>query len=306
MPRRRRFTIVLVPHNDARVKEIGGPFVVLCGVFVLLLIVLGVWGMASTYLTTLFGGSKLASLEHENKLLTVRLHELGKLRDVFDDQMTALVKREQEMRLVVGLPDIPSDIRKVGVGGPTDPAASSAQPGSTVSRAGSLKDDINRLIREAKLELASLKEIQEKAQNDREYWNHIPTVKPVRGAFSSGFGVRRDPFTGLHRMHQGVDLAARPGEPVRATAAGVVVATGIDINYGRYVDIDHQNGLRTRFGHLSSIATERGAYIRRGDVIGKVGNTGRSMGYHLHYEVRKYGRLVNPNLHFWPEDVVVD
>ncbi|MBI4552992.1 MAG: M23 family metallopeptidase [Candidatus Latescibacteria bacterium] len=306
MPKRRRFTIVLVPHNDANVREIGGPFVVVCGVFLLLLVGLGLWGVSSTYLTSLFGGSKLAKLESENKLLTTRLNELGRLRDTFTDQMTALVKREQELRVVVGLPDIPSDIRKVGVGGPADRTASSEKPASAASLSAPIKADIDRLLREARLELASLKEIQGKAEKDRAYWNHVPTVKPVRGVYSSGFGVRQDPFTGLHRMHQGVDLAARPGEPVRATADGVVIATGLDINYGRYIDVDHQNGLRTRFGHLSSISVERGAYIKRGDVIGRVGNTGRSMGYHLHYEVRKNGRLVNPNLHFWPEDVVVD
>ena len=110
--------------------------------------------------------------------------------------------------------------------------------------------------------------------------------------------MRNDPFTGLRRMHNGVDIAARRGSPVHAPADGVVSKTGLNADLGLYVEINHQNGLITRYGHLSSIDVASGKEVSRRDVIGKVGKTGRANGYHLHYEVRRYGNGINPQQYF--------
>jgi murein DD-endopeptidase MepM/ murein hydrolase activator NlpD len=124
----------------------------------------------------------------------------------------------------------------------------------------------------------------------------VPYRKPVVGEveFTSGFGVRSDPFLGRPAMHTGLDFRAATGDPVRATANGKVVSSGWAGGYGRMVEIDHGNGLSTRYGHLSEINVKVGDLIRIGQVIGEVGSTGRSTGPHLHYETRVDGEAVDP------------
>jgi murein DD-endopeptidase MepM/ murein hydrolase activator NlpD len=124
----------------------------------------------------------------------------------------------------------------------------------------------------------------------------VPYRKPVIGEveFTSGFGVRSDPFLGRPAMHTGLDFRAAMGDPVRATANGKVVSSGWSGGYGRMVEIDHGNGLSTRYGHLSEINVKVGDVIRIGQVIGAVGSTGRSTGPHLHYETRIDGDAVDP------------
>jgi murein DD-endopeptidase MepM/ murein hydrolase activator NlpD len=124
----------------------------------------------------------------------------------------------------------------------------------------------------------------------------VPYRKPVIGEveFTSGFGVRSDPFLGRPAMHTGLDFRAATGDPVRATANGKVVSSGWAGGYGRMVEIDHGNGLSTRYGHLSEIHVKVGDVIKIGQVIGAVGSTGRSTGPHLHYETRVDGDAVDP------------
>jgi len=124
----------------------------------------------------------------------------------------------------------------------------------------------------------------------------VPYRKPVIGEveFTSGFGVRSDPFLGRPAMHTGLDFRAATGDPVRATANGKVVSAGWSGGYGRMVEIDHGNGLSTRYGHLSAINVKVGEIIKIGQVVGEVGSTGRSTGPHLHYETRIDGEAVDP------------
>lgn len=125
---------------------------------------------------------------------------------------------------------------------------------------------------------------------------HVPYRKPVTGPveFSSGFGVRTDPFLGRPAMHTGLDFRASTGEPARVTANGRVVKAGWHGGYGRMVEVDHGNGLTTRYGHLSAIRVKIGETVRIGQTIGDVGSTGRSTGPHLHYETRINGDAVDP------------
>ncbi len=124
----------------------------------------------------------------------------------------------------------------------------------------------------------------------------VPYRKPVIGEveFTSGFGIRSDPFLGRPAMHTGLDFRAQAGDPVRATANGKVSSAGWAGGYGRMVEIDHGNGLATRYGHLSEIGVKVGDVIKIGQVIGAVGSTGRSTGPHLHYETRIDGEAVDP------------
>lgn len=124
----------------------------------------------------------------------------------------------------------------------------------------------------------------------------VPYRKPVIGEveFTSGFGVRSDPFLGRPAMHTGLDFRAATGDPVRVTAYGKVVSAGWSGGYGRMVEVDHGNGLSTRYGHLSEINVKVGEIVKIGQVVGLVGSTGRSTGPHLHYETRIEGEAVDP------------
>ncbi|WP_371128192.1 M23 family metallopeptidase [Sphingomonas sp. YR710] len=123
----------------------------------------------------------------------------------------------------------------------------------------------------------------------------IPSIKPISAfTYTSAFGVRSDPFHGYAAMHAGIDLASPTGTPIYATADGIVDRAEWFGGYGNCVEIDHGKGIATRYGHMSRIAARAGDRVKRGDLIGYVGSTGRSTGSHLHYEVRIDGHAVNP------------
>jgi murein DD-endopeptidase MepM/ murein hydrolase activator NlpD len=121
-----------------------------------------------------------------------------------------------------------------------------------------------------------------------------PSIWPVHGWLSSTMGYRRDPITGGSDYHAGLDIVGDKGEPVQATASGLVTHVGRQGAYGNLVILDHGFGLQTKYGHLSSFSVKPGDRVKRGDVIGRMGSTGRSTGTHLHYEVLANGRLLNP------------
>ncbi|EQB09200.1 membrane protein [Sphingobium quisquiliarum P25] len=125
--------------------------------------------------------------------------------------------------------------------------------------------------------------------------NYIPSGRPVEKlSLTSNFGVRSDPFNGGARMHKGVDIPGPVGTPIYATADGIVSRAGWASGYGNLVQISHGGGMETRYGHMSKLIVSANSYVRRGQLIGLMGSTGRSTGSHLHYEVRVDGQAVNP------------
>jgi murein DD-endopeptidase MepM/ murein hydrolase activator NlpD len=140
----------------------------------------------------------------------------------------------------------------------------------------------------------NLEVICERLDARRTYLESMPSLWPTRGFLASGFGVRLSPFTDTKVFHQGLDIGAAKGNPARAAAGGKVVRSGFESLYGNLVVIDHGNGYRTLYAHLSERLVEEGDIVQRGDEIGKVGKTGRTTGPHLHYEVHVNGLPVNP------------
>ncbi len=140
----------------------------------------------------------------------------------------------------------------------------------------------------------SLDALEAKLADRRQWLSTIPAIAPVKGILTSGFGYRRGPLTRGRGLHQGIDIAAALGQAVQATADGIVVQAGVAGRLGNAVYISHGYGMTTRYGHLSRIDVLPGQQVKRGEVIGRVGNTGRSTGPHLHYEVRLDGEPVDP------------
>ncbi|MFM6853840.1 MAG: M23 family metallopeptidase [Sphingopyxis sp.] len=123
----------------------------------------------------------------------------------------------------------------------------------------------------------------------------IPSRRPVDAmALTSSFGTRNDPFNGRRARHNGIDIPGPIGTPIYATADGTIGRAQWVTGYGRYVEVEHGNGIQTRYGHMSALAVQSGQRVRRGDIVGYMGSTGRSTGSHLHYEVRIAGAPVNP------------
>ncbi len=134
----------------------------------------------------------------------------------------------------------------------------------------------------------------------------LPSVHPVKNVnYTSSYGVRYDPFTGRTAMHAGLDLAGPTGSPIYATADGVVHRAGWGGAYGKMVDIGHGKGIATRYGHMSRLMVRAGDRVKKGEIIGRMGSTGRSTGSHLHYEVRVDGRAVNPTPYLRASNLVL-
>ena len=192
---------------------------------------------------------------------------------------------------MAGLPLIDPEVREVGIGGP--PAALEED-----GDAGRVGRELDRLLRRADLLSTSLAEATDSMRVSREIFLSRPSIRPVatRDAWiSSGFSRSRlHPVLHDSRPHTGIDITARGGAPIMASAQGTVTYTGQTSGYGKMVEIDHGYGYKTRYAHASDILVRRGEKVQRGDVIGKVGETGLTTGPNLHYEILVNGRAVDP------------
>ena len=185
---------------------------------------------------------------------------------------------------------LPAIVKSRAMGGPTASttlALVTSGLGSPENTFGLLKDLLSGL--EDRLQTVS---------TDVDKRNQLaaatPSIWPTHGWLSSSMGNRADPFTGEKDFHPGLDISADKGDPVYATADGKVVNASAAGNYGNLVILDHGYGLETRYGHLSAFKVELGQTVKRGDLVGLVGSTGRATSSHLHYEVRANGRILNP------------
>jgi len=159
---------------------------------------------------------------------------------------------------------------------------------------GSLVVRIDKAVKDTTLKEQSVIELWESLSERQSLLNSTPSLRPAKGWLTSRFGYRISPITNKTAMHAGLDIAAAPGSPIYAPADGVVSFASYDSSYGKLVSIDHGYGVTTRYGHCSQIYVQVGQRVSKWDVIAAVGNTGRSTGPHLHYEVRINGSPVDP------------
>jgi len=274
-------TIIFVPHAHAKLRkwrvtnlQIG----LTAGAFVLLTVVssLLIWSHFNTPVNPV----EINRLRKENEELrrtnTAFESNLGKLQK----QLSGYEDKTRELAIVAGVESL-GDSVEAGVGGPT--AVEEAAAG-----------DLPKIQERAAKLVGALSAVEQKLDQRVHWISSTPAIAPVKGIFTSGFGTRSDPLTHGRGIHQGVDIAAAPGQPVRASADGIVMAASEQGGLGKAVFLAHGYGLSTRYGHLSAVSVRPGQKVKRGDVVGRVGSTGRSTGYHLHYEVRIDGEPVNP------------
>lgn len=256
--------------------------------------------------TDAVSSSKLTDLERENGLLRT---EIAGLNDKVSGLVTVMAEHaefEEHMRILAGLEPMDEGVWGVGVGGP-EQGSSAGLDGPVGDGLTSLNQDIDRLLRQVRLQRHSYSEILERLREKSEELTRIPSIRPVDvGYISSGFGRRRDPFTGRYSRHEGVDYSARKGSNIYATADGMVRKAKYDRGYGYTIEIDHGNGIVTKYAHNQKLLARSGQKVKRGDVIAYLGDSGRSTAPHLHYEVQVNGVPQNPLKFVLPSDIVVD
>jgi murein DD-endopeptidase MepM/ murein hydrolase activator NlpD len=291
--------VSFVEAKGYRVKIVG--IVAVCTIGVL-----GFGNIANNYLGDILGiGFKsISELSSENAILKERVKKLNThLVDITGD-LQKLAQSDNELRTSVNLPKIDLETRSLGTGG----VDANTYSGIVSDDAGKLLSSssviLSKIEKEVSFQVQSYNEIHRKQQENAVLFACLPTIKPMKGTYSyHGFGMRLDPFLGTSRMHEGVDIHGDVGTPVYATGNGVVELSGnTGSSYGNAVEINHGFGYKTWYAHLSKCVARSGQRVKRGDLIAYSGNTGRSTGPHLHYEVRKNGVQQNP-VEYFVDDV---
>ena len=271
-------TIIVVPHARARLRKWRVSNLQIRVVLSLLAVLtlaasFFTWG----FFTKTVDRAEIERLRGENReLRTVNTSFEGNVRQL-QEKLADYEDRTMELAIVAGL----------------DPAAGGGEAG-VGGTAGAPEAGLGGLSRRADRLEGTLDRVEAELHEQMRWISSTPAITPARGILTSGFGIRRDPITRGRAFHSGLDIAAAPGAPVRASADGVVIRATRSGGLGKAIYLSHGFGLSTRYGHMSKIEVRAGQRVQRGDVIGYVGNTGRSTGYHLHYEVHLDGEPVDP------------
>jgi len=201
--------------------------------------------------------------------------------DKMEKELALLEEKDGEMRTYAALPPLNEDIKEMGTGGSEIEKHNEDDPSTILDK---LKNTIDSLSYTLDAQKNSYDIIFNKIKSNEKMYRHIPSIMPVESAYlGSQYGYRTDPIDGKRRMHRGQDFAVNLNTPVLATGDGVVTKAQYDSGWGRYIKIDHGYGYETIYAHLYKINVKKGQKIKRGDVIGKSGNSGRAAGFHLHY-----------------------
>jgi len=241
---------------------------------------------------------ELTELQRSSKIRKIQVEKFAQQVKNFESEMIRLERFEKKLRVITALEDSPRAASKNwGVGGsyglPTRSLTTSLA-NEAKSLADKLSNNLGHLTAQAKIQTISFQELDDFFKNQSSLLLATPSIWPTRGWVTSNFGFRKSPFTGLRERHEGWDIGARSGSAIRSTADGVVTVAGREHGYGKMMEVDHGYGLVTRYGHNSKNLLKAGARVKRGQIIALVGNTGRSTGPHLHYEVLLNGVPVNP------------
>jgi hypothetical protein len=213
-----------------------------------------------------------------------------------EKQLSKLKDFDKKIRIIANLEKGQEATPSMGMGGPSpsDIRDKLKQEKDDAGLVQQMRSDIERLQSEAVTQEESLSELEKLLQVKREMLSRTPSIWPLQGWVTSGFGYRTNPFTGLTQMHEGLDISNRVGTPIMAPANGIVSDVGSDTALGRVVVIFHGFGMTSRYGHLNKAFVKVGQKVKRGDKIAEVGMTGKTTGPHLHYEVKINGISVNP------------
>jgi len=258
--------------------------------------------LSADILSHYFYEKRLDDYKENYNQISNNLQQLQLKLKQLDNKLDKIEEKDRAVRVYAGMPNIDKDIRKLGTGGhllKSNILSDNLAPAINKELVA-LELDIEKISRHVNLELNSYSDIYEKVKEDVERISKIPSIRPVKGGFlNSSFGYRKDPIDNVMRFHQGQDITVKSGTPIYAPADGIVKRAYYAGGFGNHIKLDHGNGYSTLFAHLSKIKVKHGQKVKRGDVIGHTGNTGRSTAPHLHYEIHHYGESKNPLDYFF-------
>jgi murein DD-endopeptidase MepM/ murein hydrolase activator NlpD len=281
---KRYSTIIFVPHARAKFRKLKVSHRLLFSIISLVTSSLCLSTFFSVqYFTSLSRTHELSKLRHENRELQTANEQFGKSVESLRTQLRTVEDRTRKLAIIAGITTL-DETSQGGSGGLRNDEATG----------NPYRDDVDKMSFRSRSLHKDLSVLEQKFLAQSRMLSSTPSIAPVRGILTDGFGGRSDPFTGEPGNHAAIDISSANGQPVRSPADGIVVKAEWANGYGNVIYISHGYGYSTRYGHLSTFAARPGQRVKRGDIIGHVGSTGRSTGPHLHYEVRVNNNPVNP------------
>jgi murein DD-endopeptidase MepM/ murein hydrolase activator NlpD len=287
---RRYSTIIFVPHARAKFRKLKVSHRLLFSIVSIITSSLCLSTFFSVqYFTSLSQTHELTKLSRENRELQTANEQFSKSVESLRTQLRTVEDRTRKLAIIAGISTL-DETSQGGVGGLRPPDLGD----------NPYRDDLDKMaFRSHRLD-KDLSVLEKKFVAQAQLLASTPSIAPVRGILTDGFGGRSDPFTGEPGTHNAIDISSAVGQAVRSPADGIVVKAEWANGYGNVIYIAHPySGYSTRYGHLSQFAVQPGHHVKRGDIIGYVGSTGRSTGPHLHYEVRLNNNPVNPLEYIW-------
>ena len=297
LKKHKKITISLLAEDTETIRQFKLPGIAVYLIPVLILIATVFFSLGFIdYLSLKREHPQLLTLQKENSFNNEQFLHMARRLDEITQEMSEMRELDQKLRTMVKFEDAEGDSDAVGVGG-SDPALLDPKRNLTAVSPDLIRAmhrNLGDLDNEIEINKRDKIELFKFLDEQKTILASTPSMWPARGWTSSRFGYRASPFTGKREFHKGIDISARTGSPVVASADGMVSFSGLDRGYGRTITIKHGYGLKTRYAHLKKILVKKGQFVKRGEIIGLVGNSGRSTGSHLHYEVHLNGVPVNP------------
>jgi murein DD-endopeptidase MepM/ murein hydrolase activator NlpD len=297
MPPQRRWTFLVVPHGSDSPRS----FSLSENVVKRLAMVAGAIGLVAAMGVGVALSHVALRLRHtDDRSLLGSVTQMQARLDSLDDTLRAISRRDQQIRLLAGL-SADSLAQHTDSNGPT-----LAIGGVTEMTVGS-SSDIDVMIKRANSLAASFAEVTGTLAHNSEKMARIPSIMPTAGWLSSNFSLSRfHPILHYARPHEGIDVSAPMGAPIVAPAGGIVRLVTWETGYGNVLEIDHGDGIVTKYAHCSKIVVRLGQKVKRGQIIANVGSTGLSTGPHVHYEIHVNGKVVDPLTYVLPDGVIPD
>lgn len=290
-------TILLLPNDSTNVKQFRIPrFFLYMFLFFIPFIAAYIFWVIGDYKDVKAKVPEIASLQKQNEQQKVQLTYLGQRIERINQKMSELNEFDRKLKIMTNLDESAGQGPFIGVGG--------SEPMMLASNSY-VNEPVKDMVRSMHQSLDVLNEdiitgdqvkhkLFQYLEDQKVLLSSTPSIWPTKGWLSSRFGYRISPFTQRKEMHKGLDISTRLNTPIVAPADGIIIKTGWNGSFGKMISIRHGNGYITKYAHLNKILVKKGQAVKRGDKLGLVGQTGRSTGPHLHYEVHLKGVPVNP------------
>ncbi len=298
-------TFIYLPSDGTKINQLKiSRNKIIIGLVLLVAILITTAKYSLDFVLDITQNSRIESLKKNNEFLKTRLAEMNTVVENITAQVNQIEKKDDELRMIMGVKELDEDIRNVGIGGATFEYQLKDEDinSENASEVSDYMNKIEKLDRELKLELSSYTDLIATYKAKEDSFRHMPALNPVlSGRIVSKVGMRNHPLLKRRIHHDGIDISAKKGTPIFAAADGVIKLARYNGGYGNCVYIDHVYGYETRYGHMNKILVRNGQKVKRGDKIGLVGKTGLAEGPHLHYEVRLNGNVLDPRQYYFHE-----